>query len=136
MNRWTFLAVYVPCALACWVIEHFAGVRDGTGLSAAIGWGGGLVLTFAVFFLLGRRRGSAAAVRVERYRRDAERLRRDDPASYKFILAQADPAADRDPDAFVALFLAAAADEGLPIAHGAPKPTTGAPGKTAKGDQS
>jgi hypothetical protein len=62
-------------------------------------------------FLRRRARGYRAAFRVEKYRADAVQLRQDDPDSYAQMLAQADgseaeEAARRDPDAFVALILA------------------------------
>jgi hypothetical protein len=116
MNRWKLLALYLPLAAGCWGIEHVAGVKDGTGLSAGIGWGGGLILMFVVLALRQRWR---PAFRVERWRSEAARLRVEDPATYEQILAQASPEVQttetysRDPDSFVALFLAAAADEGL-----------------------
>jgi hypothetical protein len=65
-------------------------------------------------------RGYRAAIRVEKYRAAAEQLRREDPAIYDEILARAEREATRgrggpprDPDAFVALFLAEAADAGV-----------------------
>lgn len=72
----------------------------------------------ATGFVSRKKAGYAAAVRVERYRGAAEALRRDDPATYARVLQQADgseaeDAAARDPDAYVALFLAAASDAGV-----------------------
>ncbi len=62
-------------------------------------------------FFRRRAAGYRAAVRVERYRAHAAQLREDDPDSYARMLAQADGsdaegAARRDPDAYVALVLA------------------------------
>jgi hypothetical protein len=59
MNRWKFLAIYLPLAAACWGVGHLAGVRDGTGASVAVGWGGGLVLTVIVLVLWRRWRVAA-----------------------------------------------------------------------------
>jgi hypothetical protein len=62
-------------------------------------------------------RGYRAAFRVETHRAAAEQLRREEPETYRQILAMAEgeaaAAAARDPDAYVALFLAAAEDEGV-----------------------
>lgn len=71
-----------------------------------------------VGFISRRRRGYRAAFRVERYRAAAELLRVQDPETYRQIAAQADGsdaegAARSDPDAYVALFLAEAADMGV-----------------------
>jgi hypothetical protein len=59
-----------------------------------------------------------AAARVEQNRGAAQALRQDDPALYEQILRQAEgseaePAARRDPDAYVALFLDAAEEAGV-----------------------
>jgi hypothetical protein len=67
-------------------------------------------------FLRRKAAGYKAAVRVERYRGAAAQLRESDPVLYAQVLAQADggeaaAAASRDPDAYVALFLAAWDDE-------------------------
>jgi hypothetical protein len=108
MNKWKFLVIYLPLAAVCWGVGHLAGVKDGTGASVAVGWGGGLVLTLLVLAL---RRRRAPAMRVERWRAAAADLRVNDPEMYQDILAQAnsDPeaaaAAARDPDAYVAIFL-------------------------------
>lgn len=66
----------------------------------------------------GRRlRGYKAAARVESWRTRAEVLRATEPDTYQQILAQAagdgeaSAAAQRDPDAYVALFLSYAAEE-------------------------
>jgi hypothetical protein len=72
----------------------------------------------AVGFLSRRKRGYRAAFRVEKYRAAAEQLRTENPELYQQILSQADgsdaeEAARREPDAYVALFLAEAEDEGL-----------------------
>jgi hypothetical protein len=65
----------------------------------------------------GRLRGYRAAFRVETHRAAAEQLRREEPETYRQILAMAEGeaavAATKDPDAYVALFLAAAEDEGV-----------------------
>jgi hypothetical protein len=63
-------------------------------------------------------RSYRAAFRVEQNRAAAQELRRDDPDVYSQILAQAtgtdaEEAARRDPDAYVALFLAEARDAGV-----------------------
>jgi hypothetical protein len=64
-----------------------------------------------------RLRGYRAAFKVEKYRAAAEELRRDEPETYQKILSmvegEAAEGAARDPDAFVALFLAEAADHGV-----------------------
>jgi hypothetical protein len=78
------------------------------GWSAGAGWAAAILV-----FLFGRRRGYRAAFNVERYRRAARQLQTSDPATYEQIVAQADGseaehAARRDPDAYVALFLAEA----------------------------
>jgi hypothetical protein len=118
VNRWKFLLIYIPCALIVYGIEHVAGVKDGTGPSAAIGWGGGLVLALVVVVIWGWRGASwRAGARVERWRAEAANLRVDDVVTYRLILSEAatdDPRiaglVQSDPDAFVALWLAAAAD--------------------------
>jgi hypothetical protein len=119
VSRLRFLAIYVPCALSCWLIGYGVGVKNGTWASAVIGWGGGLLLTYAVIYLWGRRRSYEGAIRVERYRKRAEALRHRDPELHAQIVAQADeelrPVVDRDPDAYVALFLAASDDHGASI---------------------
>jgi hypothetical protein len=115
MNRWKFLAIYLPSAAICWGIGYLAGVRNGTGTSVAVGWGGGLVVTILVLLLLRRWR---PAIRVERWRAEAVNLRVHDPETYEQILAQAesDPqaaaATARDPDAYVAIFLSFAHEQG------------------------
>jgi hypothetical protein len=88
-------------------IAHALGASE--GWAAGAGWAlAGLV------FLIGRRRGYRAAIRVERWRAAAMHLRTSDPATYEQILAQADSdpqastAAARDPDAYVAIFLSIA----------------------------
>jgi hypothetical protein len=62
-------------------------------------------------FLAGRKRGYQAAWKVENWRPEAERLRQEDPELYERILGEASgeaaAAAQRDPDAFVALWLEA-----------------------------
>lgn len=65
-----------------------------------------------------RLRGYKAAAQVARWRSAAEQLRVEDPDTYAQILSQAEggeaaEAAARDPDAYVALFLAAARDAGV-----------------------
>jgi hypothetical protein len=64
--------------------------------------------------LRGRLRGYKATALVERYRATAALLRQEEPEKYQEVLAMAKgdaaTAAARDPDAFVALFLAAAED--------------------------
>jgi len=65
-----------------------------------------------------KKRGYRAAFKVERHRAAAEQLRTEDPEVYRQILSQADgstaeEAAGRDPDAFVALFLAEAEEAGV-----------------------
>lgn len=71
-----------------------------------------------VGFFSRKKRGYRAAFRVEKYRAAAEQMRIDDPEMYQTILSQADGSAAeeparRDPDAYVAIFLAEAADEGI-----------------------
>jgi hypothetical protein len=116
MTRWKFLAIYLPLAAACWGVGHLLGVQDGTWRSVAVGWGGGLVLTLLLLRLWRRWR---PAFRVEQWRAEAVNLRLTDPETYTQVLARAESnpeaaaAAARDPDAYVALFIAAAADEGV-----------------------
>jgi len=67
-------------------------------------------------FLRRRAAGYKAAFRVEKYRAAAAELRQSDPSLYNQLLAQAEggeaeAASRRDPDAYVALFLAAWDDE-------------------------
>lgn len=67
-------------------------------------------------FFRQRAKGYRAAVRVEKYRAAAVQLRENEPELYAQALAQAngsdaEAAAKRDPDAYVALFLAAFEDE-------------------------
>lgn len=74
-------------------------------------------------FFKKRAEGYEAAFRVEKYRAAAVEMRESDPTVYAQVLAQADGseaegAARRDPDAYVALFLAAYDDEEV----GAPSP--------------
>jgi hypothetical protein len=66
-------------------------------------------------FLRKKAAGYKAAVRVEKHRAAAVEMRQHDPETYATVLAQADGseaegAARRDPDAYVALFLAAYED--------------------------
>src|SRR5262245_16985413 len=116
LNRWTFLAIYLPLAALCWGIGHLAGVPDGTWKAVALGWGGGLVLTLLILRLIRRWR---AGFRVEEWRTEAVQLRLTEPKLYREILSHADTDDPRvargvanDPDAFVAIFLAAASDAG------------------------
>lgn len=60
---------------------------------------------------LRRLKGYKAAANVARFRPEAERMRKEDPDTYEQILAQSrggpsESAAQRDPDAYVALFIA------------------------------
>lgn len=69
-------------------------------------------------FFSRRKRGYRAVIRAEQNRAAAEHLRRDNPAMYRQILAQADgtdaeEAARQNPDVYVALFLAEAGDAGI-----------------------
>lgn len=94
------------------------------GWSAAAGWAGAIAI-----FLIGRRRSYAAGNRVERYRAAAQMLRVQDPDTYWQIVAQADGseaegAARRDPDAYVALFMAAAQDAGVSAPEAFRAPST------------
>ena len=79
----------------------------------------GALAGIAVVRVFKMRRGYAAAWRVERWRSAAEVLRVTDPDAYEQILAQAktDPAAtvaaSHDPDAYVAIFLSYANEEGV-----------------------
>ncbi len=70
-------------------------------------------------------RGYRAAFRVEEHRAAAEQLRREDPETYQRILEMAEgeaaEAATRDPDAFVALFMAAAGDVDVAERSAAPR---------------
>lgn len=64
-----------------------------------------------------RLKGYKAAANVARFRPEAERLRAEEPDLYEQILAQSkggpsESAAQRDPDAYVALFLAEARKSG------------------------
>ena len=72
-----------------------------------------------------RLRGYRAAFRVEQNRAAAEQLRRAEPETYQRILAMAEgeaaAAAEKDPDAFVALFMAEAEDAGL-VDRESPRP--------------
>ena len=65
-----------------------------------------------------RKESYRAAARVEEHREAAQALRTDHPEMYSNIVEQAkgtaaEAAAQRDPDAFVALFLAQAQDAGV-----------------------
>jgi hypothetical protein len=68
-------------------------------------------------FLRSRAHGYKAAFRVERYRAAAESLRQTDPDMYASILARAEgeaaESARKDPDAYVAIFLSIAEEEGV-----------------------
>lgn len=95
------------------------GYAIANGLGASVGWAaaGGWGLGVAVF-LLGRRRSYAAGFRVERNRAEAVALRENDPDTYWQIAAQADggeaeAAARRDPDAYVAIFLSHVTEAGF-----------------------
>jgi hypothetical protein len=86
-----------------------------TGLAVAAGWAAGILVLVA-----SRRRGYAAAVKVERHRAAAAMLRQQDPDTYWKIVAQADGSeaeapARRDPDAYVALFMDSAQRMGVSI---------------------
>jgi hypothetical protein len=66
-------------------------------------------------FFSGRMRSYRAAMHVEQYRAQAEQLRAEEPELYQEILSraegtEAEDAARRHPDEYVALFLKAAAD--------------------------
>jgi hypothetical protein len=89
-------------------------------------WGNSTVnvATFVTVFvavaawLSHRRHAYRAAFRVELHRHAAERLRREHPDLYNELLAQsegsdAEAAARRNPDAYVALMLAELADAGV-----------------------
>jgi hypothetical protein len=95
-----------------YAVAHALGASQ--SWSNGVGWGAaGLAAGF--IFVFGRRNAYRAAIRVERYRRAASQLRANDPDGYWHIIAQADgseaeQAAHRDPDAYVALFMAAASD--------------------------
>jgi hypothetical protein len=83
------------------------GIGLSKGASLAIGWAAGLLLALIVW----RWRSWRAGFRVENYREAAQTLRISDPDTYEKILAnahgtEAEDAAMRDPDAYVALFLA------------------------------
>jgi hypothetical protein len=84
----------------------------------AIGWGGGLILALLIGAVFYRRRSSATGFRIEQWRAEAVQLRLSDPDKYQQVLAQAveDPAvraaAQRDPDAWVALVLSHATEAG------------------------
>jgi hypothetical protein len=100
-------------------IAHALGAPE--GWAAASGWAAAIAGWVALRFV-SRRRGYRAAFRVERYRAMAEQLRAEDRETYSQILAQAtnteaQAAAQRDPDAFVALFLAEAASSGKAHDH-------------------
>jgi hypothetical protein len=62
-------------------------------------------------------RSYRAGFRAEKWRAAAEQLREDDPQLYQRILSEATPevedAVRKDPDAFVALWLASAKDVGV-----------------------
>jgi hypothetical protein len=83
------------------------------GVAAGIAWAAALLSVYVV----SRWRGYRAAFRVETHRAAAEQPRRESSQTYQQILTMAEgeaaEAAAKDPDAFVALFLAAAADEGV-----------------------
>ena len=69
-------------------------------------------------FFSRRKAGYKAAVQVEHFRAASEDLRDNDPDLFRQILQQAagseaDAAAERDPVAYVALFLSAAEDSGV-----------------------
>ncbi len=96
------------------------------GWAAAAGWAAALL-----GWLLWRWRGRAyrAGFQVAQYRAAAEELRVTDPETYSQILSHAEEGepeevARRDPDAFVALFLASAADLGYETPEEAPDPNS------------
>lgn len=100
-------------------IGYLAGIKNDTGASVAVGYGGGLLLTLAIIVFL-RRRSYGAGIRVEAWRDQAVALRLSDPDTYGGILGQAQgseaaAAANRDPDAYVALFLSHANEVGFDV---------------------
>lgn len=93
-----------------YAIAHALGASE--AWSAGAGWA-----LAGVLFLFRRRKGYRAAIHVEQRRSRAEQLRVHDPEMYQQILAQAngtdaEDAARRHPDEYVALFLKAADDVG------------------------
>ena len=117
MRRFAYVIVFLICCGICYGVGRAAGVKSGTITLAAIGLGGGSALFLAVVVAYARRRSSwSAGIRVESWRKQAVALRQRDPDTYWQILAQSRAADDeevadaarRDPDAYVALFLAAA----------------------------
>jgi hypothetical protein len=94
-------------------VAHAVGASE--GWAAAAGWAAGIAV-----LLLIRGRGYRAASRVGRYRATAQALREQDPETYHQILdtaadgSEAEAAARRDPDAYVALFLSHAEDHASP----------------------
>lgn len=107
--------IYIGSAILCWAIGYAAGIKNGTNGAMAAGYGGGALLTLLIVLFL-RQRSYRAAFRVETWRGRAAELRLSDPDTYQHILAQArsDPgafaAAQRDPDAYVALFMSFASE--------------------------
>jgi tetratricopeptide (TPR) repeat protein len=47
LGGWWLVVIYFASAFVCFGIGHLLGVKDGTGGSVAVGYGGGLVLTTA-----------------------------------------------------------------------------------------
>jgi DnaJ domain len=116
LTKWRLLVIYICCAVACWGVGHLAGVRNGTNASLAVGYGGGAVLFVVVLLFLRRWR---PAIRVEKWRAAAANLRETNPSLYQAILNQAEgdavAGAERDPDAFVAIFLSFMAESGMSL---------------------
>jgi hypothetical protein len=107
----------------------YAVAHDVLGLSVGASSAAAWAMAFTGMFLWRRRRGYRAAFRVERYRAAAEHMRVHQLEMDREILShaagsEAESAALRNPDAYVALFLAEAEDMGYGYAS---------PGTTAHG---
>jgi hypothetical protein len=70
MTRRKFLAYYVPSALACWGLSNLIGVRNGTGASAAIGYGGGLALAIAAILAVSFARTGSRSINPRHHTAD------------------------------------------------------------------
>ena len=92
------------------IVGSIATHDDITGLWLAI-YPAGLLLGLLVVRIASHRRGYRAAFQVAHWRRVAEDMRVHDPDSYAQILDTAEVPMN-DQDAYVALFLAAASEEG------------------------
>jgi hypothetical protein len=103
-----FIVLLGVAAIVYGIAYEGAGASQGWAL--ALGWAAG----FVALFVVSRWSAYRAGLQVEVWRAKAEAIRREDPELYHRILAEAASdanaasAAARDPDAYVALWLAAA----------------------------